>query len=121
MTGAFAITFRDENTGLIIGGDWGDKKNKFGNIAITRDGGENWELISEGSGPGYRSSIIWHPTEKNTCIAIGSEGIDISKNEGHTWTRLSKDGYYTGRFTPDGSTLWLAGHGKLGKLTFNDD
>ena len=121
MTGAFAISFRDNNTGLLIGGDWGDKKNKYGNLAITNDGGKNWELIAEGTGPGYRSSIVWHPTEKNICIAIGSEGIDISRNEGYTWKRLSKEGYFTGRFSPDGSTLWLAGQGKIGKMSFDEN
>ena len=57
----------------------------------------------------------------NTCVAIGSEGIDISHDEGSTWKRLSDEGYYTGRFSTDDQTLWLAGHGKLSKLNINDD
>ena len=117
MTGAFAISFKDETTGLLIGGDWEEKENNFGNLSITKDGGKTWELISEGAGPGYRSSIVWSPTQENTCVAIGSEGIDISHDEGLTWTNLSGEGFYTGRFSPDGQTLWLAGHGRIGKMT----
>lgn len=116
MTGAFAISFRDGNTGIAVGGNWDDKENNKGNIAISRDSGKSWELISEGTGPGYRSSIIWHPADLVTCVVIGSEGIDISYDEGNNWHRLSNEGYYTGRFTPDGKTIWLAGHGRIGKI-----
>tara|TARA_Y100001954_G_scaffold239052_1_gene310623 strand:- start:5468 stop:6499 length:1032 start_codon:yes stop_codon:yes gene_type:complete len=121
MTGAFAISFKDDQTGLLIGGDWEDKSNNFGNICITRNGGKTWDLISEGKGPGYRSSIVWSPTDSNTCVAIGSEGIDISNDEGKNWERVSDDGYYTGRFDVDGKILWLAGHGKLSKLVLNEN
>ena len=116
MTGAFAVSFKDTRTGIIIGGDWENKNDNNGNLCITRDGGQTWELISEGAGPGYRSSIIWSPTDPHTCVAIGSEGIDISHDEGLTWESLSTEGYFTGRITPDGKTLWLAGHERIGKL-----
>ncbi len=116
MTGAFAISFRDGNTGIVVGGDWDDKENNHGNIAISRDSGRSWKLIAEGTGPGYRSSIIWHPTNLETCVVIGSKGIDISNDEGNNWYRLSNEGYYTGRFTPDGNTIWLAGQGRIGKI-----
>lgn len=118
MTGAFAVSFKDEQTGLLIGGDWEDKENNYGNLSITRDGGITWNLISEGSGPGYRSSIVWDPSDSMSCVAIGSEGIDISFDEGNSWTRLSNEGFYTGRFSPGGQTLWLAGHGRIGKIDF---
>ena len=81
MTGAFAISFRDGITGMVVGGNWYDKESNKGNIAISRDSGKSWELISDGNGPGYRSSIIWHPTNPDTCVVIGSEGIDISYDE----------------------------------------
>ena len=83
---------------------------------ISYDGGTSWQLLSEGAGPGYRSSIVWSPTDPNTCIAIGSRGIDISNDEGRNWESLSTESFYTGRITPDGKTLWLAGHGRIGKL-----
>lgn len=118
MTGAFAVAFKDEHTGLLIGGDWENKENNKGNLCITRDGGITWDLISEGSGPGYRSSIVWDPSTPLSCVAIGSEGIDISYDEGKSWNRLSNEGFYTGRFSPDGQTLWLAGHGRIGKIDF---
>ncbi|MAO46679.1 MAG: oxidoreductase [Crocinitomicaceae bacterium] len=118
MTGIFAISFKDGNTGIAIGGNWEEMENNKGNLAITRDGGKSWKLISEGKGPGYRSSIVWQPTQPETCVAIGSEGIDISHDEGATWTRLSNEGFYTGRFSPSGSRLYLAGSKRLSKIDF---
>jgi photosystem II stability/assembly factor-like uncharacterized protein len=118
MTGAFAITFRSEHEGLIIGGDWENKANNTGNIAHTTDGGKSWTLCSEGEGPGYRSSIIWRPGYPTQCLAIGSEGISMSIDSGVTWNEISEHGFYTGRFTPDGNTLWLAGIGVISKMNF---
>lgn len=118
MTGAFAVSFISDKEGLLIGGDWENKQNNNGNIAHSIDGGKTWQLVSEGTGPGYRSSIIWRPGHDGECVAIGSEGIDLSKNSGSSWTNISEQGFYTGRFSPDGKVLWLAGHGSVSKLEF---
>ena len=115
MTGAFAIAFKNEKEGIMIGGDWENQTRNVGNLAYTSDGGENWILRSEGAGPGYRSCIIWRPNHNSECIAIGSKGIDRSIDNGLNWEHVSDDSYYTGRFTPDGTTLWLAGHHKIAK------
>lgn len=118
MTGAFAIAFRSENEGLIIGGDWENKEVNTGNIAHTSDGGKSWMLCSEGEGPGFRSSIVWQPGHPTHCFAIGSEGVSLSIDSGVSWNMVTDQGFYTGRFTPDGSTLWLAGKGLISKITF---
>jgi photosystem II stability/assembly factor-like uncharacterized protein len=115
MTGAFAIAFKNEKEGIVIGGDWENKKLNSGNIAYTSDGGDNWILRSEGTGPGYRSCIIWRPNHNSECVAIGSNGIDRSLDNGLNWEHVSNDSYFTGRFSPDGSILWLAGNKKIGK------
>lgn len=118
MTGAFAIAFKNETEGIMIGGDWENQKSNVGNLAYTSDGGANWILRSEGIGPGYRSCIIWRPNHESECIAIGSKGIDRSVDNGLTWEHISDESYYTGRFTPDGITLWLAGHQQITKTTW---
>lgn len=118
MTGAFAVAFRTENEGLIIGGDWKNKKVNTGNIAHTSDGGKSWVLCSEGEGPGYRSSVVWRPGHPTHCLAIGSEGVSISIDSGFSWNEITDQGFYTGRFTPDGDTLWLAGEGVISKMNF---
>jgi len=115
MTGAFAITFKNEREGIVIGGDWENQNLNSGNIAYTSDGGDNWILRSEGAGPGYRSCIIWRPNHNSECVAIGSNGIDRSLDNGLNWEHVSNDSYFTGRFSPNGNILWLAGNEKIGK------
>ncbi|MDX1463940.1 MAG: oxidoreductase, partial [Marinirhabdus sp.] len=61
MTGIYSVDFFDENTGVIFGGNWEDQSYNEGNKAITRDGGKTWKLLSNGSGPGYRSSVRFVP------------------------------------------------------------
>ena len=118
MTGAFAISFRSDTEGIIIGGDWGNQEMNSGNIAHTSDGGVNWVLRSEGEGPGYRSCIIWRPEHPTHCLAIGSKGVSLSIDSGESWSVVTNQGFYTGRFTPDGNTLWLAGEAVITKINF---
>lgn len=98
MAGIFAIDFIDENRGVMIGGDWNKKKDNLYNKAITYDGGKNWKLMSSGSGPGYCSDIIFIPeTDGKELLAVGSEGIWWSGDQGNSWKKLSNEGFYTVR------------------------
>lgn len=110
MTGAFAVDFKNSDTGIAIGGNWENPSSNIGNIAFSSDGGLTWTLRSENDGPGYRSCVIWRPDHPEECVAIGSQGIDSSLDSGLKWTHISNDAYYTGRFSPDGNYLWLAGN-----------
>lgn len=121
MTGAFAVAFSPDSTGILIGGNWEEKLNNYGNIATSIDAGSTWTLTSEGWGPGYRSCVTWNPAHPGQCIATGSEGIDISYDSGNTWLPIRSQGLYTARFTPDGATLWMAGHKQITKLHFNEN
>jgi len=117
MTGIFSIDFFDDNTGVIIGGDWNSKEKNVSNKALSTDGGETWNLIADGNGPGYRSVIKFHPKGNGkVLIAAGSEGVDYSLDQGQTWTRLLEQGYYTMSFSPSGKVLWLGGREKLARL-----
>ncbi|ARN79333.1 hypothetical protein BST97_02285 [Nonlabens spongiae] len=96
MTGIFAMDFYDENVGVIVGGDWSDKEKNTQNLAMTRDGGASWELISEGSGPGYCSDILFIPnTDGKELLAVGTPGIWWSGDQGVTWKQISEEGFYT--------------------------
>ena len=118
MTGAFCADFKNDNEGLLIGGDWEEKQLNTGNLAYTSDGGKTWELRSEGVGPGYRSCVVWHPLNSQECLAIGSEGIDYSTDSAINWRHISDDSFYTGRFSPNGKFLWLAGHNSVIRIDF---
>lgn len=117
MTGIFSSHFYDQLTGIIIGGDWNQKAKNTENKAVTTNGGRTWDLIADGEGPSYRSSIRYVPgSEGKELVAVGIPGISYSKDGGLTWAKLSNESFYTIRFTEDGKSAWLAGAGKIAKM-----
>ena len=118
MTGIYSIDFFDEKRGVIFGGDWERKAFNEGNKAITVDGGKTWKLISNGDGPGYRSSVKFVPGgEGEELIAVGSEGIDYSNDFGKTWRSLNKEGFYAIEFLND-SIAFVGGKHRVARLKF---
>lgn len=118
MTGIYSIDFRDENNGIIFGGNWEDKSFNEGNKAITKNGGKTWKLIANGKEPGYRSSVKYIPgTEGQGIVAVGSPGISYSGNGGKTWKELSKEGFYAIEFVND-SIAFASGNNIISRLVF---
>lgn len=118
MTGAFTMAFANSKVGVIWGGNWEEKAMNKGRAAVTHDGGESWSLLAEGTGPGYLSCVQHRPgSGGRQWIGVGSPaGIWHSADSGSTWASLSDSSFYTCRFTPDGETIWLAGHKKIARL-----
>ena len=120
MTGIYSISFFDEETGIIVGGDWENKDFNEGNKAITKDGGKTWDLLSNGKGPGYRSSVKFVPgSEAMGIAAVGSPGISYSKDQGENWIVLSTEGFYAIEFVND-SVAFASGRNKISKLLFKE-
>ncbi|EDM42913.1 putative oxidoreductase [unidentified eubacterium SCB49] len=118
MTGIYSVDFYDENLGVIFGGDWEKKDFNEGNKAITTDGGKTWKLISNGKGPGYRSSVKFVPgSNGNELVAVGSPGVSYSSDKGQTWTALSNQGFYAIEFLND-SIAFASGNHIIAKLLF---
>ncbi|MEM7087564.1 MAG: oxidoreductase [Bacteroidota bacterium] len=118
MTGIYSIDFFDENTGVIFGGNWEKKEFNEGNKALTRDGGKTWELLSNGEGPGYRSSVSFVPgTKGKGLVAVGSPGISYSNDQGEHWMELSQEGFYAIEFVND-SVAFASGRNRIAKLKF---
>ncbi|SRX56064.1 VPS10 domain-containing protein [Aequorivita sp. CIP111184] len=118
MTGIFSIDFRDENNGIIFGGNWEDKPYNEGNKAITKDAGKTWKLIANGKEPGYRSSVKYIPgTEGQGIVAVGSPGISFSGDGGKNWKELSKEGFFAIEFVSD-SVAFASGNNRISKLVF---
>lgn len=118
MTGIYSIDFYDAKHGVVVGGNWDDKTFNEGNKAITKNGGKTWKLVSNGEGPGYRSSVKYIPgTKGQGIVAVGSPGISISGDGGHNWKELSKEGFYAIEFVND-STAFASGDRKISKLLF---
>jgi photosystem II stability/assembly factor-like uncharacterized protein len=117
MTGIFSVDFYDEKQGVVFGGDWENKDQNTLNKAHTKDGGQTWQLLSDGQGPGYRSCVQYVPGSGGLeLIAVGIPGISYSADGGASWRLLSGDTYFTIRFAPSGRLAWLAGKHKIAKM-----
>jgi photosystem II stability/assembly factor-like uncharacterized protein len=114
--GIYSVDFADENTGIVIGGDYSNPKENKANKAITKDGGKTWTLVADGQDPNYKSCVRYVPnTNGKEVFAVGKTGVSFSNDGGHTWTEVSKEGYYVIEFV-DQNNAWLAGNQKIGRL-----
>ena len=117
-TGIFSIAFRDENHGVVVGGDYSKEKEAVDNLAVTDDGGVTWKLVKGLSG--YRSVVAYVPGAKTPAlVALGPSGGDYSLDDGQTWKPIEGPGFDTFSFIPRKTTGWGAGaNGAIGKLVF---
>lgn len=84
--GVFSIAFRDRQHGMAVGGDYKAPDATPGTAAWTSDGGLDW--ISAAQPPhGYRSAVSYYAPAK-VWIAAGTNGSDVSYDEGKTWHAL---------------------------------
>jgi len=119
-TGMYSIDFYDKKKGFAVGGDYTKPNDTLANKIRTTDGGETWQVVADGKGPGYRSCVQYIPNSNGEeLIAIGFKGIDYSNNSGDSWKHLSDEGFYTIRFLND-SVAYAAGKDRISKLTFRE-
>jgi BNR/Asp-box repeat len=108
-SGVFSLAFRDQQHGVAVGGDYRQPNGATGNAAYSTDGGQHWSAA--GKPPhGYRSAVAWDATHQ-AWITAGSNGSDISYDDGKTWQWLDS-GNWNALSLP-----WVVGpHGQIGKL-----
>jgi photosystem II stability/assembly factor-like uncharacterized protein len=108
-SGVFSLAFRDQKHGIAVGGDYHHPEIATNTAAYTSDGGEHW--IAAGKPPhGYRSAVAWD-TKHQAWITVGTNGSDISYNDGKTWQWLDS-GNWNALSLP-----WVSGpNGQIGKL-----
>lgn len=86
-SGIFAVAFRNELHGTIVGGNYEKPNEAKNNLAFTSDGGKTWY---EGEGlSGYRSSVTY--IDDRTTIALGTNGTDISYDRGGVWKKIGSE------------------------------
>lgn len=116
MSGIYSIAFWDESNGIVVGGDWDNKSDNTGNVALTKDGGKNWELVAEGKQPDFKSCVQYIPGgEGKKIMAVGTTGIVYSEDGGYHWEKIQEEGFYTIKFINQKLAV-LAGENKFGKL-----
>jgi photosystem II stability/assembly factor-like uncharacterized protein len=107
--GVFSLAFRDDQHGMAVGGDYTKPNESTGTAAWTADGGQHWAAAAKPP-HGYRSAVAWD-AEVKAWIAAGTNGSDISYDDGKTWQPLD-DGNWNALSLP-----WIVGpKGRIAKL-----
>lgn len=84
--GIFSLAFRDAQHGMAVGGDYARPNEAKGTAAWSSDGGAHWAAAAKPP-HGYRSAVQWSESLK-AWITVGTNGSDISHDEGKTWQPL---------------------------------
>ncbi|MDE3188518.1 MAG: hypothetical protein KGM96_13470 [Acidobacteriota bacterium] len=88
-SGVFSIAFTDSVMpwkGVAVGGDYLKPNDSTGTAAYSTDGGKTWHS-STAPPHGYRSAAQWSESLK-LWITVGTNGSDISRDDGKTWQPL---------------------------------
>lgn len=116
-TGIFSFAFRDDQSGIIAGGDYKRDTLSTDHIFLTNDGGNNWQQPSRPT-RGYRECVEYI-TDK-LVLAVGPSGMDISLNGGLTWEPFSDEKlFHVVRKARTGKRVIAAGGGGIiGQVTY---
>lgn len=94
---------------MAVGGDYQKPNESAGTAAWSDDGGQHWTAATRPP-HGYRSSVAWDADAK-AWIAVGTNGSDISYDDGKTWDLLD-NGNWNALSLP-----WIVGpKGRIAKL-----
>jgi len=85
-SGVFSIYFRTLKAGVAVGGDYSRPEIYSATAAYSTDGGDHW-TASATPPHGYRSAVQWSESLK-LWITVGTNGSDISRDDGKTWQPL---------------------------------
>lgn len=110
--GIFSISMFDSRTGVIVGGDYTKPDESADNVATTSDGGRTW-MKASGLG-GYRSGSVF--VDRRTVVAVGTNGSDISRDGGKTWTALDKENYNAVQAKGAGNVWAVGPRGRVARL-----
>ncbi|MGA2674195.1 MAG: hypothetical protein ABSE99_13315 [Terracidiphilus sp.] len=84
--GIFSLNYRDWRRWIAVGGDYTKPNESVGTAAWSGDSGRHW-IASTTPPHGYRSAVQWSESLK-LWITAGTNGSDISRDDGKTWQPL---------------------------------
>ena len=92
-TGLFGMSFFSEKNGMVVGGNYKQEQQPGPNAAITRDGGQTWQLTAQTDPPGLKEAIALLPGDR--ILTVGPSGTSLSADQGQTWQRLDTEGFHS--------------------------
>jgi photosystem II stability/assembly factor-like uncharacterized protein len=102
--GVFSLAFRDPRRGVMVGGDFMAPTNGARASGFTRDG-VYWHAGGDLSG--YRSGVDWVWGSRDTLIAVGPTGSDVSYDGARSWTAFDATAFDAVDCVP--GTCWASG------------
>jgi len=113
-TGANSIAVKNSKTWIVVGGDFNTKDSTTKNAVITKDAGLTFRSPKVPP-TGYRSCVEY--IHKKQWITCGLNGVDITEDDGYSFSRISSESFHVVRKAKKGKAVFLAGNGgKIGKL-----
>jgi photosystem II stability/assembly factor-like uncharacterized protein len=107
--GITGIAFRDQRTGVVVGGRIGGSGASTPRVAITRDGGYTWQLGGE---PPFGGALFGAAYARvagvSRLVAVGPSGAAWSADDGQHWTALDSAAYWSVGFGANG-VGWMVG------------
>ena len=112
-TGANSIAIY-KNKVIIVGGDFIKENDTTKNCTLFNL--KKNEFITPSTYPsGYRSCVTF--INKNTVLTCGLNGIDLSKDAGLNWKKISNEGFHVVQKAKNGKVIFLAGSkGRIAKM-----
>jgi photosystem II stability/assembly factor-like uncharacterized protein len=119
-SGAATVAFRDTLHGIVAGGDIAAPDAFADNVAVTRDGGQSWMLVTRTPFPGAVYGLAYLPVgDGRTVVATGPGGVAWSPDEGRSWRLLQGARDYWAVGVAGKGRGWLVGtEGRILKLSF---
>jgi photosystem II stability/assembly factor-like uncharacterized protein len=123
-SGIFTVAFRDARHGILAGGDLDAPDAPSDNVAVSRDGGRTWTLVSGTPFPGAAFGLSYVPTRRlgqneRMVVITGPGGAAWTANEGKQWHLIPEVRDYWAVAFADPHRGWLVGtDGRILKLVF---
>lgn len=114
-TGLFGLHFFSEKVGLAVGGNYKQEGLAGPNAALTRDGGQTWQLVAETNPPGLKEAVALLPGDR--LLVVGPSGTSLSADQGQTWQRLDTEGFHSVDCAK-GTCYAVGAKGKVSKQVF---
>ena len=103
--GVFSLAFRNPREGAMVGGDFTAPTDGARASGFTHDGGTTWRQGGDLSG--YRSGVDWVWGARDTLIAVGPTGSDVSYDGARSWTAFDTTDFDAVDCVP--GTCWASG------------
>lgn len=114
-TGLFGMQFFSAKVGMVVGGNYKQEQQPGPNAAITRDGGQTWQVVSSTNPPGLKEAVALLPGDR--LLTVGPSGTSLSADQGQTWQALDTDGHHA-IACAKGTCYAVGAKGKVSKQVF---